>query len=331
MKKIITILCIFALALSLFGCGGKIRELENYSVGEYQGHWSVLYTDEKGVEEIVALGAERQPLAIEKGRIYFTEGRKLVSVDMEGKDRLETELTGMPEGTLITRVDAENFYCVADPAALDCWCVSKADQNDWARITIPRAFRAVDYAALTARITELVSAKEDQLRVNAARVELDSNGSVIAMELETLAYKSIIAKMKTWDTGRVTVRLTLEGPEVDYTNLNVPVSVADKTTNRAMALADFLTAVGAVDSADIAAQTAAGTAEGFRLMYLVGEYEACVTGNKDSVPCRDTAGETVEAADGGRHFVLAQVGGCDTMLTDSTGTACGNLQVIRLD
>ena len=56
MKKIISILLVFAAMLSLSGCIGKIRVLENYSIGEYNGGWSVLYTDEKGVEEIAAIG-----------------------------------------------------------------------------------------------------------------------------------------------------------------------------------------------------------------------------------------------------------------------------------
>lgn len=327
MKKFITILCIFALASALFGCGGKIRKLENYSVGEYNGGWSVLYTDEQGVEEIAALGAERQPLAIEKGRIYFTEGSRLVSVDMEGEDRLETVLEGMPEGTHITYADGENFYCVADPADITCWRVSKADQSDWARITIPRAFRSVDFDALTAQITAQVAAKEDQIHVNAARMTLDSNGSLLTMELETLAYDNIIGGMKTWNTGRVTVRLTLSGSQVNYTDLNVPVRVSDKTIDRTLSLTDFLTAVSALDSAEAAVKTAVGIPEGFRLMYLVDEYEACITAE---LPYLNTDGESVDADGSARHFVLAQVGGCDTMLTDSTGTACGNLQVIAL-
>lgn len=331
MKKIITILCVFSLTLTLFGCGGKIRALENYSVGEYEGHWSVLYTDEKGVEEIAPLGDTAQPLAIEKGRIYFTEGSKLVSVDMDGKDRLETELAGMPAGTHIRMVDAEHFYCVADSADLTCWRVSKADQNDWAQVTIPRAFRPTDYAALEQAILSEIAAKEDAVRINAARITMDANGSVITMELDTLAYDNIIGGMKTWNTGRVTVRLTLDGAETDYTDLNVPVRVADKTLKGTLTLEEFLDAVSSANENLLPTGKMQGQAEGFRLMYLVPEYEACASGNKDTVPCVDLTGEDAKASDKTRHFVLAQLGGCDTMLTDSTGTACGNLHLIRID
>ena len=69
LKKTIIILCIFALVLSLFGCGGKPRYPENYSVAEHEGHWSILYTDEKGVEEIAVLGDGRQPLVMQGGRL----------------------------------------------------------------------------------------------------------------------------------------------------------------------------------------------------------------------------------------------------------------------
>ena len=331
MKKVTTILLLFALALSLVGCGGKIRQLENYSVGQYKGGWSVLYTDEKGVEEIAALGSERQPLAIEKGRIYFTQGSLLVSVDMDGEERLETELTGMPAGTHITMVDEENFYCVADPADLRCWRVSKTDQNDWAYITVPRTFRAVDYEDIAAQVTARIAAKEDKIRVSAARAELDSNGSVVLLELETLAYRSIIGGMKTWDTGRVTVRLTLDGAQVSYTNLNVPMSVSDKTIGRTLALADYLDAVARIDASQAAVQYADGAAEGFVLAYLVGEYEACAVGNKQQVRCLNLDGAQVSVNESVRHLVLAQVGGCDTLLTDSRGSAVGNLLRMQLD
>ena len=96
MKKTITILCIFALSLSLFGCA-KIRDLNCYSVGEYNGGWSILYTDEDGVEEIVTLGSYAQPLAFEKGRFYFVQNGCMVSVDPEGENRLEVAIDNLPE------------------------------------------------------------------------------------------------------------------------------------------------------------------------------------------------------------------------------------------
>ena len=330
LKKTIIILCIFALVLSLFGCGGKPRYPENYSVGEYEGHWSILYTDEDGVEEIVALGDERQPLALQGGRLWFTEGSKLVTVDGDGEDRLETELTGMPEGTTITFSDQDSFYCVARQEDVKCWRVSKADQNDWAYITIPRSFRSTDYAAITAAILDAVKAKDDVIRVRAARVELDSNGSLIAMELDILRYKSVTLQMKTWDTGTVSVRMQLSGPVVTYTDLYIPLSVSDKTLKSTMLLEDYLAAVEAADNALIATQQAQGEAEGFRLMYTVPEYEAWLAANKTGLTYLDTAGQAVDGDLKAQHFVLGQVGGCDTQLTDTDGTACGNLTVVQV-
>ncbi|MBQ4582709.1 MAG: hypothetical protein IJB04_05675 [Oscillospiraceae bacterium] len=330
LKKTIIILCVFALVLSLFGCGGKPRYPENYSVAEHEGHWSILYTDEKGVEEIAVLGDERQPLVMQGGRLWFTDGSKLVTVDPEGEDRLETELTGMPDGTTITFSDQDNFYCVARQEDVKCWRVSKADQSDWAHITIPRIFRNTDYAAISAAVLDTVKAKDNVIRVRAARVELDSNGSVIAMELDILRYKSVTLQMKTWDTGTVSVRMQLNGPVVTYTDRYIPLSVSDKTLKSTLLLEDYLAAVEAADNGLIATQQAQGQAEGFRLMYTVPEYEAWLAVNKTGLTYLDTAGKAVEGDLKKQHFVLAQVGGCATQLTDTSGTACGNLTVVQV-
>ena len=330
LKKTTIILCVFALVLSLFGCGGKPRYPENYSVGEHEGHWSILYTDEKGVEEIAVLGDHRQPLALQGGRLWFTDGSKLVTVDADGKDRVETELTGMPAGTTITFGDQDNFYCVARQEDVKCWRVSKADQNDWAHITIPRIFRNTDYAAISAAVLDAVKAKDNVIRVRAARVELDSNGSVIAMELDILRYKSVTLQMKTWDTGTVSVRMQLSGPVVTYTDRYIPLSVSDKTLKSTLLLEDYLAAVEAADNALIATQQAQGEAEGFRLMFTVPEYEAWLAVNKAGLTYLDTAGAAVNGDLKQQHFVLAQVGGCATQLTDTSGTACGNLTVVQV-
>ena len=330
LKKTTIILCIFALVLTLFGCGGKPRYPENYSVAEYEGHWSILYTDEKGVEEIAALGDQRQPLALQGGRLWFTDGSKLVTVDADGKDRMETELTGMPHGTTITFSDEENFYCVARQDDVKCWRVSKADQNDWAHITIPRSFRSTDYAAISTAILEAVKAKDNVIRVRAAQVELDSNGALIAMELDILRYKSVTLQMKTWDTGTVSVRMQLNGPVVTYTDRYIPLSVSDKTLKSTLLLPDYLAAVEAADTAMIATQQAQGEADGFRLMYTVPEYEAWLAANKTGLTYLDTAGQPVDGDLKKQHFVLGQVDGCATQLTDTNGTACGNLTVVQV-
>ena len=113
MKKIFSILLVFAAILFLTGCVGKIRTLENYSVGEYNGGWSVLYSDEKGVEEIVAIGAREQPLVISGGRIYFLDGGTLVSVNMEGEEKLELPGGGLQNGWIF-RMDETHLYCTDD-------------------------------------------------------------------------------------------------------------------------------------------------------------------------------------------------------------------------
>ena len=330
LKKTTIILCVFALVLSLFGCGGKPRYPENYSVGEHEGHWSILYTDEKGVEEIAVLGDHRQPLALQGGRLWFTDGSKLVTVDADGKDRVEPELTGMPAGTTITFGDQDNFYCVARQEDVKCWRVSKADQNDWAHITIPRIFRSTDYSAISTASLEAVKAKANVIRVRAAQVELDSNGSLIAMELDILRYKSVTLQMKTWDTGTVSVRMQLSGPVVTYTDRYIPLSVSDRTLKSTLLLEDYLAAVEAADNALIATQQAQGEAEGFRLMFTVPEYEAWLAVNKAGLTYLDTAGAAVDGDLKQQHFVLAQVGGCATQLTDTSGTACGNLTVVQV-
>ena len=91
MKRITSLVCIFALVFTLTACA-KIRQAEFYRVAQHNGGWSILYDDGTEVEEIAALGSAQQPLAIEKGRIYFTQAGKLVSVDMDGEDRQETAI-----------------------------------------------------------------------------------------------------------------------------------------------------------------------------------------------------------------------------------------------
>ena len=328
MKKTITILCIFVLTLSLFGCGSKPRYPENYSVGEYEGHWSILYTDEDGVEEIAAMGDYQQPLVLQKGRLWFVQSGALVTVDPEGEERLETTLDGLTPGSgAIFHLDGESLYCIDDRAALRCWRVSLTDQNDWDYITIPRSLRAVDYEALTAEILAAVKAKDDTIRVRSGRMELDSNGSLVAMELDILAYDRIANNMRTWNSGVVTVQMTLDGPKVSYTDLYIPVSVSQATVKPFMKLQTLLGHVASVDSAELATKHAAGTAEGFVLTYKTEDYEAAV--KNSSVPALDPAGAEVKADLSKQHLVLGQMGGCDTALTDSEGVAVGNLIVVQ--
>ena len=49
MKKLIVILCTFALCLSLTACS-KVRDFSCYSEQQHGDGWSIVYTDEDGTE-----------------------------------------------------------------------------------------------------------------------------------------------------------------------------------------------------------------------------------------------------------------------------------------
>ena len=327
LKKIVIILCVFTLALSLFGCAEKIRKLENYSVGEFDGHWSLLYTDEDGVEEIASIGSYQQPLVIQKGRFYFVQSGALVSVDPEGENRLETALPGMSEGGYIFTVDEEALYCIADSADSRCWRVSIADQSQWQETAIPRRLRTVDYEALTAQILAEVKPKEDTIRVRSGRMELDSNGSLVSMELDILAYDRIANGMRTWNSGVVSVQMTLGGPKVHYTDLYIPVSVSQATVKPFIHLETLLEHVGAIDSGELPT-AAIPEAEGYLLMYKAEEYESFVKDN--AVSALDLTGAQIEVKLSAQHLVLAQMGGTAVQLTDSEGVAVSSLTVVQM-
>lgn len=327
MKKTITILCIFALSLSLFGCA-KIRDLNCYSVGEYNGGWSILYTDEDGVEEIVTLGSYAQPLALEKGRFYFIQDGKMVSVDPEGEERQEVAIANMDAGAIITFVDEENFYCLADRSGSRCWRVSKADANDHEEMDIPRQFRSTDYAALLAQLRQTANVPENRIRLRSAQAVLDGNGSLLTLELEILGYERFDGfGMNTWKNAGLRSRITLDGPQTTYINENVILSLADSTVEQFLPLEDFLTALETLDAAQVPASRAQGTAESFRVTYQVEEYEAAVTAE---LPRVNPDGQTVDTNSDAYHLVLSQAGGCDTVVTDNDGTESGNLTVVQL-
>ena len=186
----------------------------------------------------------------------------------------------------------------------------------------------MDYDGLTADILTAVKAKEDTIRVRSARIELDSNGSVVAMELDILAYDRIANNMRTWNSGVVTVQMTLDGPQVRYTDLYIPVSVSQATVKPFMKLQTLLGHVASVDSAELATQHAAGTADGFVLTYKTEDYEAAA--KESAAAALDLTGAETKADLSEQHLVLAQVGGCDTALTDSEGANAGNLIVVQM-
>lgn len=330
MKKISTILCVFVLMLSLSGCA-KLRDPNCYSVGQYNDGWSILYTDEDGVEEIAPLGSYEQPLALEKGRFYFVQDGKMVSVDAEGENRQEVEIAGLPSGARITFVDEANFYCLADRSGAKCWRVSKADANDHEEMDIPASFRPSYLHQLEAEVRAVTPAKDDRICVRGMRAVTDGNGSLLSLELELLCLDSENGfNLKTWRTCRTEMRFTLDGVETKYINENLTLSVADSTIQRMLALDDCLSALKDVELTQIIIAQPQGDPESFRLTYLADEYEACAKENRDTLTCLDIVGDAVDADTDALRFLLAQVGGCDVMLTDRDGTQCGNLLAIQL-
>lgn len=328
MKKIASLVCVFALIFTLTACA-KIRQAEFYRVGEYNDGWSILYDDGTEVEEIAALGAARQPLAIEKGRIYFTQDGKLVSVDMDGEDRQETAVADMPRDAIITFADEGYFYCLADRAGSECWRISKTDVTDQTRMTIPRQFRPLNYPQVEVEIRAVVPAANDLIYLRSAEAVLDSNGCLLELELELLACDSFESYgMKTWKTSRVLVVNTLDGLRTDFINENLAFSVSDSTISEMLSLSDYIKALDALDEANVAAERAGGQADSFRITYEVKAFEDHADSN--TLPVLGTSGTEVQADSDDHRLILAQVGGCDTALIDEGGEY-GNLAVIQLD
>ncbi len=331
MKKLIVILCTFALCLSLTACS-KVRDFSCYSVQQYGDGWSIVYTDEDGTEEIAALGSYEQPLAFEKGRFYFVQNGSMVSVDPDGKDRQETAVSGLPENALISFVDEANFYCLADRGGSTCWRISKADMANQEEMVIPRQFRPQYYRELRVAVYGAVSALNDQIRVRSARATMDSNGSLLSVDLELLCYDHDKGfGMEGWRTCRVEAKITLDGVKTTYINENLILSVSPSTLSPMLTLDDCITILEDVDTAQIASVNAQGQADGFRLVYLADEYEEYVASNYANLPYVDQTGTAMDVSKIAKRFVLAQVGGCDTVLTDRDGTSCGNLTVIRFN
>ena len=328
MKKITALACAFALLFTLTACA-KIRQAEFYRVGQYNDGWSVLYDDGTEVEEIVALGAARQPLAIEKGRIYFTQAGKLVSVDMDGEDRQETAIADMPQDAIITFADEGYFYCLADRYGSDCWRISKTDATDHVRMTIPRQFRFLNYPQVEVEIRTTVPAANDLIYVRSAEAVLDSNGCLLQLDLDLLVCDSFESYgMKVWKTCRSRVINSLDGLEADYINDNLALSVSDDTISELLSLTDYITALDALDESSVATGRAQGQAGSFRVMYEVAAFNDYAESN--SLPVLSTAGTEVQADSDEHYLVLAQVDGCDAVLTDTDGQY-GNLAVIQLD
>ena len=300
MKKIFSILLVFAAILFLAGCVGKIRTLENYSVGEYNGGWSVLYSDEKGVEEIVAIGDREQPLVISGGRIYFLDGGTLVSVNMEGEEKLELPGGGLQNGWIF-RMDETHLYCTDDKSAMNCMRAD-LDQTGWEEICLPEDLRTADYEALLSAIQEKVGAEKNNIAVKSGRVTVDGNGMLYALELEVIYYTGKVGSMQSWGNGSVTVQVLMDGMDVTFTDRNIPMYLDDDTVNKNIKLKKFLEKLQAVE----AGGTAKGQGiEGCTLGYQLDEDGAL----PDGTLWLDANGQEVKKDSKARHFVLRSAEG----------------------
>jgi len=238
MKRIIRLLLVLTAVMMLSGCMGKIRVLENYSVGEYDGGWSVLYTDEKGVEEIAPIGDRAQPLVVNKGRIYFFDGDALVSVNMEGEEPQELAGSGLQDGWIF-RMDETHLYCTDDKAAMNCM---RADlgQTGWEEVCLPEDLRTVDSETLLAAIEEKVGAEKNNIVVKSGLVTVDGNGKLYAMELELTYYTGKVGSMYSWGNGAVSVQMLMDGIEVTFKDHNIPMYLNDDTVDENIKLKKFL-------------------------------------------------------------------------------------------
>ena len=80
MKKFTAIVFILAFTLSLTACS-KIRDPACYSVQQYGDGWSILYTDEEGVEEIAAI-LKSKPSTVKS---WLYRARQKLKIDLEGE------------------------------------------------------------------------------------------------------------------------------------------------------------------------------------------------------------------------------------------------------
>ncbi len=327
MRRLLSCLLSALLVLSLCACGKPARNADNYYVDETTDGWCILYQDEKGeAEEIAIMGSYRQPLVLEKGRFFFTRPGALVSVNADGEDLQSWLIPDLPDGSFIAYRDEEAVYCVAEETAAVCWRVDLAQQQA-EQITIPRKFRQIDYAALLAQILTDSGAVDQRARISKARAELDSNGSLLQLGLEMLVYTGDVGSMHVWNHVGVAVTVTTQGPQLTITDHHFPLSLAEDTTQQEPTLQEFFTALESADTSEAALKHADGTADGFFLLYADEDF----TYNAADAPTYTMNGEPTQRSEAALQFVLAQVGGTQTTMTDHKGTPCGNLLVLQAD
>ncbi len=321
MKKIISILCICLLLAGLTACGSP-RNLDNYTVEQYTDHWSVVYREDESIEEIVELGSQAQPLVIVKGRIYFVTAGAVVSVDLDGKDRKELSVPQLALGGWIAGMDEENVYCVSSAHTLTCYQVDLG-MSAATEMTLPRSIRTVDYDALEKAIAEAVAPAEGGIRVQSGRVEMDANGTPVAMTLQIVSDGGEINDMAFWNTGTVSVSLPIRDVQASYVDDHVPLQVSEDTIH-GMPLADFLAAVKAADSAQLALEHRQGTPEGFVLAYADELFD----------PDQAEGWYTVsggEAQAGEPAFILAQKCTEDAVVSEPDGSQWNHLLGLRTE
>ncbi len=327
MRRFLSFLLTAVLALSLCSCGSPSRSVDNYYVDETANGWCILYKDEDGaVEEIAVMGSYRQPLVLEQGRFYFIQPGALLSVNADGKDLQTLSIPDMPAGSYIAYVDEDGFYCVAEDAATTCWQVDKGMQSAQ-EVMIPHKFRTVDYSALLAQIVKDTGAVDNDIHVTNARAVLDSNGSLTQLGLELLVYRGEVSYTPTWNHVGVSVTVTVQGPQVTCTDHNLPLSLGEDTVQQNISLQDFFAALQKADTAEVAVKHADGTANAFFLVYADEDFAY----NAANAPTFTVTGEATERNADALQLILAQVGGTETVMTDRRGTPCGNLLVLQAD
>ena len=327
MKRFLALLLSAVLALALAGCS-PARDPGSYYIGETDSGWCILYPDKDGgePEEIAVMGDQAQPLVMIRGRFYFVQPGKIVSVNGDGKDRRELAVPDMPQGSRIAAADDESLCCISEDGTRVCW-YADGDLTKAEKITIPRKFRAVDYSAFRTELEEKIAAEEGEVRVISARAELDSNGSLVQLEMELLAFTGDVGSMHVWNHLDADAAILIGGPQIELIDRNFPLSLATGTTDSEMTLQEFLTVLEKVDTAETAAHCQNGTPEGFLLTYRDEELEAAA----EESPVRTADGAQAERDSAKRCFVLSQIGGTEPQVTDRRGVPCGNLTVLQLD
>ena len=307
MKKLLSFLLCAVMVLGLSACS-EARDPNRYRVDETDEGWCILYHREDDSDEVIArMGDYAQPLVMDHGRLFYVSGSELVSVGPEGGEDVQRVEAGLEGESCIAFMDEDAFYCMESRYDRDCVRVAK-DLSSAEKMPVPEEHRQVDYQALRDEIYKAAGAEDRKIRVQDARVELDSSGTVAGMRLHTLTYTGAMGSMPFWNEGEITVRLSTEGAEVSYEDFMVPLSMSDETMNQYLKLRPFLEAVEAIDTGKVALANAVEGAEGFVLVYGLEEWNEAAS--EGAVLSPD--GKAAEERE--RMMVLGQMGGADEVI-----------------